>query len=147
MDNPSMMFVTLFAGLLSTRHRGEVVLCSGGHPAPWLRRASGQVENVVLPPGRLLGLCRAGQVAWQDAHLTMAPEDTLKLPSRMAFPGARHPGTRGDVRGTQDGARSWRVSQLRCRWPNVPTEHVAAAEEFTAAKDLQDDGTILAAAA
>jgi sigma-B regulation protein RsbU (phosphoserine phosphatase) len=53
-DNPSAMFVTLLHGIYDPGKR-EVVLASGGHPPPLLRRADGAVEETTLTTGRLRG--------------------------------------------------------------------------------------------
>src|SRR5262249_52683988 len=53
-NNPSSMFVTLIHGRYDCRS-GTVVLASGGHPRPLLRRADGKVDELAMPVGRLLG--------------------------------------------------------------------------------------------
>src|SRR5262249_28805841 len=49
-DNPTHLFVTLVAGYYDERD-GSVLLASGGHPAPLLRRADGPIEPVALANG------------------------------------------------------------------------------------------------
>src|SRR5262249_6077865 len=70
-DNPSAMFVTLAHGIY-TPSTGQLVLASGGHPAPLYRRVNGQVEELGMRPGRLLGVT-AGDLRLTDTHLTLAP--------------------------------------------------------------------------
>jgi sigma-B regulation protein RsbU (phosphoserine phosphatase) len=53
-DNPSFMFVTLAHGIYDPV-TGEVVLASGGHPAPLVRRSDGRIETIPVKNGRLLG--------------------------------------------------------------------------------------------
>src|SRR5205823_3806513 len=76
-DNPSAMFVTLVHGIYDPRV-GALVLASGGHPRPLLRRADGRVVEVPLRNGRLLGYA-PGNVGLSDATLTLAPGETLLL--------------------------------------------------------------------
>src|SRR5205823_3074402 len=74
-DNPACMFVTLAHGTYDPAG-GDVVLTSGGHPLPLLRRADGRVEPVVLKPGRLLGY-DTPPLRLAEARLTLAPGDLL----------------------------------------------------------------------
>jgi sigma-B regulation protein RsbU (phosphoserine phosphatase) len=55
MDNPSLMFVTLFLGILNVR-TGELEYCLGGHDPPYIIRASGDIERLPLTDGKLLGV-------------------------------------------------------------------------------------------
>jgi serine phosphatase RsbU (regulator of sigma subunit) len=53
-ENPTHLFVTLLFGIYD-RKGHSVLLASGGHPQPLLRRAEGTVEEVAMRPGLLLG--------------------------------------------------------------------------------------------
>ena len=55
LDNPSMMFVTMFLGILDVR-TGDVAYCSAGHPPPCVVRSSGDVETLPLIGGMALGV-------------------------------------------------------------------------------------------
>src|SRR5262249_21281612 len=77
LHNPSSMFVTLALGLFDPR-TGEVVLASGGHPRPLLRRPDGQVAEVAMPVGALLG-CLETDPLVADARLTLGHGETLIL--------------------------------------------------------------------
>ena len=55
MDNPSLMFVTLFLGILNV-HTGELEYCLGGHDPPYIIRTSGDIERLPLTDGKLLGV-------------------------------------------------------------------------------------------
>lgn len=59
-----------------TAHGVEVKLARGGHPAPLLRRANGDVETVQVP-GRVLGCLPNPEL--KDTRLLMAPDDLLLL--------------------------------------------------------------------
>jgi phosphoserine phosphatase RsbU/P len=74
-DNPSAMFVTLAHGLYQPK-TGEVVLTSAGHPLPLLRRADGQVSEIVHKTGRLLGY-DTGPLNLTDVRLTLNAGDML----------------------------------------------------------------------
>jgi serine phosphatase RsbU (regulator of sigma subunit) len=76
-NNPSSMFVTLALGIYNAG-TGEVILASGGHPRPLLRRADGRVEEVGMDAGRLLG-CFEGNPGASDVSLTLGRGETLIL--------------------------------------------------------------------
>jgi sigma-B regulation protein RsbU (phosphoserine phosphatase) len=54
-DNPSLMFVTLFFGILNV-HTGELEYCLGGHDPPYIIRTSGDIELLALTDGMMLGV-------------------------------------------------------------------------------------------
>jgi len=54
-ENPSLMFVTLFFGILNV-HTGELEYCLGGHDPPYLIRTSGDIELLALTDGMMLGV-------------------------------------------------------------------------------------------
>src|SRR5262249_23443448 len=76
-DNPSAMFVTMGQGMYDPR-TGEVILASGGHPHPLLRRVDGTVEEVPLQNGRLLGY-PGRDLGLADTRLTLLPGELLVL--------------------------------------------------------------------
>src|SRR5262249_53411751 len=76
-DNPSAMFVALVHGIYDPK-TGTVVLGSGGHAKPLLRRVDGQVDEVALRNGRLLGYA-AGEVGLTDATVRLEPGETLAI--------------------------------------------------------------------
>ncbi|MBN2568428.1 MAG: SpoIIE family protein phosphatase, partial [Deltaproteobacteria bacterium] len=55
MDNPSLLFVTLFLGILNIKD-GTVEYCNGGHNPPYIIRASGEIEAVEMTGGIALGV-------------------------------------------------------------------------------------------
>ena len=55
LDNPSLMFVTLFLGILNVQ-TGELEYCLGGHDPPYIIRTSGDIERMELTDGVLLGV-------------------------------------------------------------------------------------------
>jgi serine phosphatase RsbU (regulator of sigma subunit)/pSer/pThr/pTyr-binding forkhead associated (FHA) protein len=74
-DNPQGMFVTLAHGLYQPA-TGEVVLASGGHPLPLVRRADGRAEEVQGRTGRLLGYDDLA-LHLSDVRFTLAPGELL----------------------------------------------------------------------
>jgi serine phosphatase RsbU (regulator of sigma subunit)/pSer/pThr/pTyr-binding forkhead associated (FHA) protein len=138
-DNPSAMFVTLLLGSYEPSS-GEVVLCSGGHPPPLLRRASGKVDTISLPAGRLLGV-DVGQQVWQDTRLRLAPAETL-VGVTDGFLEARAPDGK-DMFGTARMREVVRRFEASLSLAECADFARSAIEEFTAARELQDDGTIL----
>lgn len=137
-DNPTALFVTLVYGLYDPRD-GAVVLAAGGHPPPLLRRADGQVDEVSLKPGVMLG-CSL-ELSVKDTHLTLAPEQTLILytdgftegfaPDRKTMFGLDR------LRQILGGPRT--ALSLR----DCAEEASAAIEQFTRQSELQDDQTLL----
>jgi serine phosphatase RsbU (regulator of sigma subunit) len=91
-DNPSAMFVTLAHGIYDLRN-GEIVLASGGHPAPLIRRVTGKVEEMEVRNGRLLGY-QLGDLGLADFRLSLAPGETLILYTD-GFTEANAPGDQG----------------------------------------------------
>ena len=57
-DNPSLMFVTLFLGILNVR-TGEVEYSNGGHDPPYKLSASGEIQPLELTDGVMLGVTEA----------------------------------------------------------------------------------------
>jgi serine phosphatase RsbU (regulator of sigma subunit) len=137
-DNPSGMFVTLAHGIYDPQ-TGETVIASAGHPLPLLRRANGNVENVAIQTGRMLGF-EGMPLALSDARLVLSPGDTLILYTD-GFTEARV----GDddmmfgldrLRTTLGGA-STQLSLEACA-----DDARNAIEEFTGSSELQDDLTL-----
>jgi serine phosphatase RsbU (regulator of sigma subunit)/HAMP domain-containing protein len=54
-DNPSLMFVTLFLGILNIR-TGELDYSNAGHEPPYVIRANGDIEPLELTDGVMLGV-------------------------------------------------------------------------------------------
>jgi serine phosphatase RsbU (regulator of sigma subunit) len=142
-DNPSVMFVTLVHGIYDG-NSGELVLASGGHPLPLLRRANGQVENLEFKCGRLLGYELGDQpedLGFTDHRLTLAAGETLILYTD-GFVEARAP-TASEFFGLERlkealGGSHTDISLALC------TENVrTAVEKFTQTTELQDDLTLM----
>lgn len=76
LDNPSMMFVTLFLGVLNLR-TGEVVYCNAGHPPPYLLRQGGELEKAPVTGGMALGV--DGDFIYRSERVTLRDGDALLL--------------------------------------------------------------------
>jgi serine phosphatase RsbU (regulator of sigma subunit) len=133
------MFVTLVHAAYDPR-TGEIVLASGGHPWPLLRRSDGTVGEVQINGGRLLGYM-AGETGAVDARLTLAPGETLILYSD-GFTEAFAP----------DGQTAFQLDRLTMVLGGVNTSLSlpacserarTAVERFTGTPEPQDDLTLL----
>jgi serine phosphatase RsbU (regulator of sigma subunit)/pSer/pThr/pTyr-binding forkhead associated (FHA) protein len=141
-DNPSAMFVTLAHGIYDGT-TGEVVLASGGHPAPLLREANGRVQPLPLTCGRLIGFDtgdKADDLGLADYRFTLQPGETLVLYTD-GFTEARVPGTDNlfGIKRLQEVLES-----LHAQLPLELCSEVArsAVERFTQTSELQDDLTL-----
>jgi sigma-B regulation protein RsbU (phosphoserine phosphatase) len=138
-DNPSSMFVTLAHGLY-TPGTGEVVLASGGHPPPLLRRPSGEVVEVAVQTGRLLGY-EGGNLNLADTHLRLAPGETLVFYTD-GFTEAREPAGR-TMFGLERFQQVVRDFHPSASLEDCVAQAKAAVDQFIRAPDLQDDLTLL----
>lgn len=137
-DNPTALFVTLAHGIYDPAD-GSVVLASGGHPPPLVRRVDGKVEQVVLQPGLMLGASPIAPPA-EDCYLTLAPDETLILYTD-GFTEAFAPDGK-----TMFGVE--RLSEVLSQATPLPLAECAeqaraAVERFSGRVELQDDRTLL----
>jgi serine phosphatase RsbU (regulator of sigma subunit)/pSer/pThr/pTyr-binding forkhead associated (FHA) protein len=138
-DNPSSLFVTVGHGMY-TPATGEVVVASGGHPTPLVRRADGTIEDVAVPLGRLIGY-EGGNIKVADHKVTLGQGDLLVYYTD-GFTEAREPSAKEmyELDRFKDLVRQFQ--------PETPLrECVGAAkdaiEKFIKSQDLQDDLTLL----
>jgi phosphoserine phosphatase RsbU/P len=75
-NNPSEMFVTVFAGILDTR-TGLIEYSDGGHEPPLIRRCNGRIELVDKVGGLALGCVE--DFPYSSGTLQLWPGDTLVL--------------------------------------------------------------------
>lgn len=73
-DNPSLMFVTLFLGILNI-HTGELRYCNGGHNRPYIIRAGGRIEMMETTQGIALGVME--DFSFQSRTVRLDVGDTL----------------------------------------------------------------------
>ncbi len=76
MDNPSMMFVTLFLGILNIR-TGELSYANGGHNPPYIIHAGGDVEPVEMTGDVALGVVE--NFVYRSRTVFLEKGDTLFL--------------------------------------------------------------------
>ncbi len=76
MDNPSVMFVTLFLGILDIR-TGELSYANGGHNPPYILRAGGEIEPMEMTGGVALGVVE--NFVFQSRTVQLQTGDALFL--------------------------------------------------------------------
>ncbi|MFH1350058.1 MAG: SpoIIE family protein phosphatase [Pseudomonadota bacterium] len=74
LDNPSLMFVTLFLGILDTR-TGELEYSNGGHNPPYLLRHNGDLEPLETTKGMALGVME--DFSYQSRKVFLKKGDVL----------------------------------------------------------------------
>ena len=75
-DNPSLMFVTLFLGILNIR-TGELVYSNAGHEPPYVIRNNGDIEPLELTGGVMLGV--EEDFVYQSGRIVLKEGETLFL--------------------------------------------------------------------
>lgn len=138
-NNPTALFVTLAHGVYDAT-TGTVVLASGGHPPPLLRRQDGKAEPIPLQPTVMLG-CAPLSLVVTDVRIELAKGETLILYTD-GYTEAFAP----------DGKTMFGVERLcavlggpRAALPldRCADEATTAVQKFTGASELQDDQTLL----
>lgn len=76
LDNPSLMFVTLFLGIINI-HTGSLDYCNAGHIPPYLIRENGDMEELEKTGGLVLGV--AGDFEFSSKRIVLHGGDTLFL--------------------------------------------------------------------
>lgn len=138
-DNPNSMFVTMALGTMDL-DRGEVLLAHAGHPPALVRRASGRVEEVPHPPGRLLGVSK-GELPLVDAAVQLNAGDTLLLYTDGVIEARgidRH--LLFGMDGLRDAFRELPAGQTVSQWGEELKERV---DRFGGAAPPADDITLL----
>jgi serine phosphatase RsbU (regulator of sigma subunit) len=73
-DNPEMLFITMFAGILDLE-TGEVQFCNAGHDAPYLLRPGAAPQAVTAEGGP--PLCVVEEFAYPTERVRLKPGDML----------------------------------------------------------------------
>ncbi len=137
-DNPTALFVTLAHGIYDRRD-GSVLLTSGGHPPPLLRRRDGSVTEVQLEPGALLG-CSELEMHLTDTRLSLHPGETLILYTdgyTEAFATDRK-----NMFGVERLCEVLGGPRAALPLEECADEATAAVQRFTGQTELQDDQTL-----
>lgn len=74
LDNPSVMFVTLFLGIMNIR-TGVMEYCNGGHNPPYVIRRNGELKQLETTHGMALGVME--DFVYISKTLTLDKGDTL----------------------------------------------------------------------
>jgi adenylate cyclase len=138
-DNPEMLFVTVFAGVLDLE-TGELVYCNAGHENPYLAHASestvSRIEDGGGPP-----LCTVDEYDYRGADLRLRPGELLCLISDGVTE-ARSPS--GELYG---GERVRSLLEGRAKGgahaAAVVEELTSDLEAFTVGGEPADDVTVL----
>ena len=75
-DNPSSMFITLFIGVLDIKS-GEFSYTNAGHPYPYVKRASGEVDVLKPVHGPVIGAI--GGVAYKEDCMQLGKQDQILI--------------------------------------------------------------------
>lgn len=78
-DNPEMLFVTVFAGILDLA-TGELAYCNAGHENPWRIGAADSAASRIVDGGGP-PLCAADDYAYAEARVRLQPGEWLCLVS------------------------------------------------------------------
>ena len=138
-DNPTALFVTLVHGMYDA-NTGTVLLASGGHPPPLLRRANGTVEQVALKPAVMLG-CSPLELVANEVRIDLAPGETLILYTD-GYTEAFAPDGK-TMFGVQRLCEVLGGSHTSLPLERCAEEASAAVQQFTGKTELQDDQTLL----
>lgn len=76
MDNPSMMFVTVFLGILNIR-TGELEYSNGGHNPPYIFYKNGDIEPLEMTNGMALGVME--DFSYQSKKIFLQKGETIFL--------------------------------------------------------------------
>ena len=76
LDNPSLMFVTVFLGILNVR-TGEMVYCNGGHNPPYIVHNNGDIKPLETTNGMALGVVE--DFSYKSKKIVLQKGDTIFL--------------------------------------------------------------------
>jgi serine phosphatase RsbU (regulator of sigma subunit) len=138
-DNPTALFVTLLHGVYDRRD-GSVLLASGGHPPPLLRRRDGSVTAISPEPGVLLGNSML-ELNVGDTPLSLQSGETLILYTD-GFTEVFTP-DRQDMFGLERLCAVLGGPRTELSLEACADEASAAVQRFSGQTELQDDQTLL----
>ncbi len=138
-DNPTNLYVTLSHASYDPK-TGEVLVVSGGHPPPLLRRADGRVAPLEVKPNTMLGYAPFAQSP-VETRVVLEKGETFILYTDGLTEGFRP--DRKEMFGVERladvlGGRATALSLADCA-----EQTRQAVARFTASPELQDDQTLL----
>lgn len=137
-DNPEMLFITMFAGILDLRS-GEVQFCNAGHDAPFILRNGAAPESVVSVGGP--PLCVVEDFSYPTETLQLHPGDLLCVTTDGV---AEAMDATGALMGVERTKRILASIAAGADPKTVVEELYAAVQRFVAGAEASDDLTVLA---
>ncbi len=137
-DNPSGMFVTLAHGIYDPGS-GKMVLASGGHHLPLLRKSNGQVEEISHRAGRLLGY-EGLDLRVTDVEFTLDVGDLLVFYTD-GYTEAKGEGSK-EMFGLERLKKQVGKMDSKLSLPECADLAKSALDKFCGERDQQDDLTL-----
>ena len=136
-DNPEMLFITLFAGILDL-NTGELKFCNAGHDAPFLLRPGEALRSVLGDGGP--PLCVLDDFPYETEVFQLAPGDLVCITTDGVTEAMT---AAGDLMGRDlvEKILEPTTASASARW--VTDSLQAAVAEFVAGAEPSDDLTIL----
>jgi len=137
-DNPEMLFITMFAGILNL-NTGELHFCNAGHDAPFVLRKGAAPESVISVGGP--PLCVVEDFTYPTETLQLHPGDLLCVTTdgvAEAMDGS------GALLGVERTKRILAEISPEADAKTVVSELYAAVGRFVAGAEASDDLTVLA---
>jgi len=137
-DNPEMLFITMFAGILDL-DTGEVTFCNAGHDAPYILRPGAPPETVVSEGGP--PLCVVDDFVYKSERLSLKPGDLLCV-TTDGVSEAMDPS--GALLGAERTRAILAAMPAGASAKTVVDELYAGVGRFVAGAEASDDLTVLA---
>ena len=137
-DNPEMLFITMFAGILDLQ-TGEVQFCNAGHDAPYMLRPGAAPETVVAAGGP--PLCVMEDFVYATERLTLKSGQMLCVMTD-GVPEAMN--ASGELLGTERTKRILAAVSADAMASEAVDELYKAVGRFVDGAEPSDDLTVLA---
>jgi phosphoserine phosphatase RsbU/P len=137
-DNPTNLYVTMMCGMYDGR-TGQVLLASGGHPPPLLRRTDGKVEVIPIKPALLIGSAPV-PLRVSDTPVTLKSGETLIFYTDGFTEGFAPDGT---MFGVERLCEALGGPRTQLPLEQCAEEVRAAVRRFVGSDEQQDDQTLL----
>lgn len=136
-ENDSMMFVTVFCGIVNLR-TGRLKYSNAGHEPPIIVRRGGQPEQLSVPAGFLLGV--EEESSYQTMEIELEPGDRLIVYTDGVTEAVNAGGEMYSQANLMAAARS--CSSLCAE--EIAKEILGSVEQFSSGVSQADDITVLA---